>query len=517
MKKSCNLLTTSGLRPKLCFLLAGLCTLSAAPARADVRLPAIISDHMVVQRDSAVPIWGWAGAAEQVTVALAGQTKTAKTGADGKWLVNLDPLHSAGPHTLTVKGTNTLTIGDVLVGEVWLASGQSNMEMTVSGSRDFDKEQAASDLPRIRMFTVRRHPSREPQPDCKGTWRICAPETVGAFSATAYFFGKELHQKLGVPVGLVNSSFGGTPIEAWTSMEMQKDRPELKALLASWDKRAADYNPEAAKAAYEKQLAKWKEVAEKAKAEGKTAPRAPPRPIDPSEQSHHPAVLFNGMIAPLIPYPIRGAIWYQGESNAGSAQSGRLYGVQLPLLINDWRARWGRGDFPFAWVQLPNYKTTSKGWPYVREAMLESLSLPKTGMTVNIDIGDERDIHPKNKQDIGHRLALWALARVYGQKIPWSGPLPAGQRVIGSTVELSFTHTDGGLVAKADELRGFTIAGADKQWRPALARIEGNKVIVACPDVKEPVCIRYAWSDNPDGNLYNGAGLPASPFRTDKD
>jgi sialate O-acetylesterase len=337
------------------------------------------------------------------------------------------------------------------------------------------------------------------------------------FSATAYFFGRELHQKLAVPIGLINSSVGGTPIEAWTSMDVQQDQPELKALLASWDKKVAEYDAPAAMKTNEKRMAEWKELAEKAKAEGKPPPRRPQQIVSPRYATHHPAVLFNGMIAPLIPYAIRGAIWYQGESNAGSAQSAKLYRLQLPLLVNDWRRRWEEGDFPFAWVQLPNYKTTAKGWPEVREAMLESLSVPNTGMTINIDIGDERDIHPKNKQDIGHRLALWALAQVYGQKIAWSGPLPAGHRMVGSMVELTFTHTEGGLVAKGGELRGFSIAGADKQWQPAMARVEGDKVVVACPEVKEPVWVRYAWSDNPDGNLYNAAGLPASPFRTDRD
>src|SRR5579871_6376766 len=498
MNRLCKHVRGSGPWSGLGVVLFGLYALGT-PARAEVRLPKILSDHMVLQRDTAVPIWGWSSPGEEVNVTLAGQTKTTKAGADGKWRVQLEPLQAAGPHTLTVKGTNTLTVEDVLVGEVWLASGQSNMEMTVRGARDFEKEQAAADLPQIRMFTVRHNPSREPQADCSGSWHICSPGTVGAFSATAYFFGKDLHQKLGAPVGLINSSFGGTPIEAWTSIDVQKNQPELAALLATWDKRAAEYNPSTAKTAYEKQLAEWKDRAEKAKAEGKTAPRAPQRPSDPREQPHHPAVLFNGMIAPLIPYAIRGVIWYQGESNAGSPRSGKLYGVQLPLLIKDWRTRWGRGQIPFAWVQLPNFQTSGEGWSYVREAMLETMSLPHTGMTVNIDIGEARDIHPKNKQDIGHRLALWALANVYGQHLAWSGPLPSGHRTVGRAVELDFKHADGGLVAKDGALRGFTIAGADKQWRPATARIEGNKVLVSNPEVKEPVAVRYDWSSNPDG------------------
>jgi sialate O-acetylesterase len=499
-------------------LVAGLLAAAAlaAPARADVKLPKIISDHMVLQRGAAVPVWGWADPDEEVTVAVAGQTKTAKAGADGKWSVKLDKLEAAGPHTLTVKGKNTLTVSDVLVGEVWLASGQSNMGMTVERARDFDREQAAATLPQLRMFNVGHKPAREPQSDCTGSWLVCSPDTVGTFSATAHFFGRDLHQKLGVPVGLINSSVGGTPIEAWTSRDVQEARPELKGVLASWQKKAADYDPEKAKAKYEKDLAAWKDAVAKAKAEGKTPPARPREPVRPEDDSHHPAVLFNGMIAPLVPYAIKGAVWYQGEANAGNEDTGKLYGVELPLLVRDWRERWGEGNFPFAWVQLPNYKGP-KGWPYVREAMLQSLSVPNTGMTVNIDIGEERDIHPKNKQEVGRRLALWARAEVYGEKVPWSGPLPAGYQVRGDTVELSFHHADGGLKAQGGDLRGFTVAGQDGKWHPATARIEGDKVLVSGAEVKEPVAVRYDWDSDPDGNLYNGAGLPASPFRTDKD
>lgn len=490
----------------------------AAPARADVRLPRIISDHMVLQRDAGVPIWGWADPGESVTVAIGGQKKTAKADAKGKWQVKLDRLTETGPLTLTVSGTkNTLTVNDVLVGEVWLASGQSNMAWMVRQSRDFEKEQAAARYPQLRMFTVSRVPARTPSDDCTGSWQVCTPETVGLFSATAYFFGRELHQKLGVPVGLINSSVGGTPVEAWTSLDVQKARPELQGLLAGWEKRAATYEPAQALAAYEKQLATWKEAVKKAKAEGKQPPRQPQKPGDPRDNTHHPAVLFNGMIAPLVPYAIRGAIWYQGESNASTEETGKLYAVQLPLLIKDWRARWGQGDFPFAWVQLPNFQTKAEGWPAVREAMVKSLALPNTGMAITMDIGEVNDIHPKNKQDVGHRLALWALARVYDRDVPYSGPLLGGHQVKGNVVELSFQHATRGLVAKGGDLKGFTIAGADKKWVPAVARIEGDKVLVSSPEVQEPVAVRYSWAANPDGNLFNGAGLPASPFRTDKD
>jgi sialate O-acetylesterase len=299
-------------------------------------------------------------------------------------------------------------------------------------------------------------------------------------------------------------------------------KPEFKAMFERWEKMQAAWDPEKAKAQYEKQFAAWKEQMKTAKKEeGKQPPRAPRKPEEPRLATHRPGNLFNGKIAPLIPYAIRGAIWYQGEANAGSAEASRLYATQMPLLVGDWRARWGQGDFPFAWVQLPNFKkrATDPGapstWAMNRESMLKALATPNTGMAITIDVGEENDIHPKNKQDVGKRLAMWALAKVYDQKVASSGPLPAGHKIAGGEVTLSFTHTDGGLVAKGGELKGFAIAGADKKWYWATAKIAGETVVVSSPDVKEPVTVRYAWGDNPECNLYNGAGIPASPFRTD--
>jgi hypothetical protein len=502
-------------RMRLPYLVAVL--LGLAPvARADVRLPALISDHMVLQQDAAAPLWGWADPGEKVTLDIGGQTLKTQAGADGAWEVKLHKL-KPGPYKLVVRGNNTLTVNDVLVGEVWLASGQSNMAMTVNRCRDFDKEQPAANYPQLRMFTVARIPARTPQGDCKGVWQVCSPETVGAFSGTAYFFGRELHEKLKLPVGLINSSVGGTPIEAWTSMDVQMKEPALKDLLKSWDKRAAEYDPTKAEAKYERALAAYKVEAKKAREAGENAPRPPQKPVLPRDDPHHPGVLYNGMIAPLVRYGIRGAIWYQGESNAGSEASGRLYGLQLPLLVRDWRERWGQGDFPFAWVQLPNFNTPVTGWPSVREAMQDALKLPNTGMTVNIDLGDPKDIHPVNKQDYGHRLALWARARVYGEDVVWSGPMLESHKIEGKMVELTFRNIDGGLVAKGGVLCGFTITGPDKAWRPATALFKDNLVVLSSPEVEQPVAVRYNWAANPDGNLYNGAGLPAAPFRTDRD
>lgn len=493
-------------------------------AQADVRLPAVISDHMVLQQDMSAPIWGWAENGEEVTVSIAGQSKSAKAGADGKWMVKLDKLTTGGPHELTVKGKNTITVTDVLVGEVWLGSGQSNMAMTVSRSKDFEVEQAAANLPNIRMFREGSGPATEPQEGGSGKWEVCSSETVGNFSATAFFFGRELHKTLKVPVGLINSSVGGTPIEAWTSMAAQKDLADLKPLFARWDNDTATYDPEKAKAQFEKQFAAWREVAKKARADGKQPPRGPLPPVNPRKNSHHPAVLFNGKIAPLVPYAIRGAIWYQGESNANSARQGagaENYGLQLRTLIADWRGRWGQGDFPVAWVQLPLFhKAQSEpveetGWTIVREQMLKTLKVPNTGMAITLDLGEANDIHPKDKQGVGKRLAMWALAKVYNQKsVVASGPLPDGYEIVGEEVVLSFRYA-AGLKANGEELKGFAIAGADQKWLVAKARIDGDQVIVSHPDIKQPKAVRYAWADNPEANLVNGAGLPASPFRTD--
>ncbi len=466
-------------------------------ARAEVKLPTIFGDHMVLQRDIGVPVWGTAAPGEEVTVSIAGQTVSTKANAEGKWSVKLAKLNAPGPHTLLVKASNSLTLTDVLVGEVWLGSGQSNMAMQVSRAKHFEQEQAAAKFPQLRMFTEGRAVAGSAQTQGKGKWVLCTPETVGGFSATAYFFGREIHKSLNVPVGLINSSVGGTPIESWIAPEAQKASPELKAFFENKGKPAKAVDPEQAKA----------------KADGKPARKRPADRSALAERKGNVGGLFNGKIAPLIPYAIRGALWYQGESNS-TPDKAPFYHAQLSLLVTDWRARWGY-DFPFAWVQLPNFGGAGRDWPLVREAMLKTLALPKTGMAITIDLGEEKDIHPKNKQDVGRRLAAWALGTVYGHAVATSGPLPAGHQVRGSDVALSFKHTNGGLVAKDGELKGFVIAGEDKQWKPAQARIEGDKVIVTSADVKQPTAVRYAWENWPTCNLFNGAGLPASPFRTD--
>jgi len=508
---------------------------------ADVKLPAIFSDHMVLQAGSAVPVWGWADPSEEISVAVAGQTKTTKADATGKWMVKLDKLKTGDAITLMVKGKNSITVNDVLIGEVWLCSGQSNMAMTVNRAKNFEQEQPAAKFPKIRMFKESSGAALTPQDKCSGEWQACSPDTVGSFSATAYFFGREVHKTLGAPVGLINSSVGGTPVEAWMSWDVQKNFAEMKPVFESWDQRQTTWDPVKAKAAYEKQLAAWKESVKKAKAANKPAPRGVRPPAEPRLDSKHPAVLFNGKIAPLIPYAIRGAIWYQGESNAGGG-TGHLYQLLLSTMIKEWRTRWGEGDFPFGWVQLPNFHAAQKepvedtGWVMVREGMLKTLALPNTGMAITTDIGEAGNIHPTNKQEAGKRLAMWALADVYKQKdVASCGPLAVSHKIKGSEVTITFKHADGGLVVNSGgamvtpreewpsvwpeggfgTIRGFAVAGADKQWHPAFAKIIGNTVVVKSPEVKQPVAVRYAWADNPDCNLYNRVGLPASPFRTD--
>ncbi len=500
------------------FLIVLLLALPAASAAAELELAAIFSDHLVLQQEKPVPVWGWADPGEQITVEFAGQRKTVTAGADGKWTVQLDPLAaSAESRELVVQSkirNQKSRISDVLVGEVWLGSGQSNMAMLVRNARDFEQEQLAADLPQIRMFREESPPAGTPQTSANGSWAVCSPETVGSFSATQFFFGRQLHRDLKVPIGLVNSSVGGTPIESWISAEAQASVPELQAHIAAEAQAAAVFDEARAKADFEQALARWKERAAKAKADGQAAPPKPKDPLERRRRSGGTGGLFNGKIAPLIPYALRGVIWYQGEANSQPGK-GSLYQYQLPALVSDWRTRWGE-DFPFAWVQLPNFQRPGEDWMLVREAMLKTLRLPHTGMAITVDIGDSKDIHPKNKQEVGRRLALWALGQVYRQPVPaTSGPLPAGQERRGAEIVLSFTHTEGGLQAKDGDLKGFVIAGEDRQWKPAQARIEGEQVLVSSSEVKTPVAVRYAWEADPICNLYNGAGLPASPFRTD--
>lgn len=478
-------------------------------ARAAITLPAVFSDHMVLQSGKPVPVWGTADANAEVTVAIGGQKKSAKADANGKWSLKLDALTaSAEPQTLTIADK---TINDVLVGEVWLGSGQSNMAMTVQSAKDYPASQGAANVPLIRMFTEGSAAAATAQSQGKGAWVVCSAETVGRFSATAYFFGRNVYDALKQPVGLINSSVGGTPIESWISPEAQRASEELKPFFEAVKQEEAAFDEAKVKAGYERQVAKWTEDVKKAKAEGKPAPRKPRDPIETRKRKGDVGGLFNGKIAPLIPYAIRGAVWYQGEANTNGAKP-PYYGAQLTLLAKDWRTRWN-DEFPFAWVQLPNFTKPGEGWQIVREQMLNALStIPNSGMAITLDIGEVKNIHPANKQEVGRRLAQWALGTVYHKDVAdTSGPLIDKATVKDGAFVLTFTHAKG-LNAKGD-LTEFEIAGGDGQWQAADAKIEGETVIVSCKAVAEPKQVRYAWKDNPAASLFNGAGIPASPFR----
>lgn len=480
----------------------------AARSFADVSLPALFSNHMVLQAGPVVQIWGWASPTEQVSVSWADETRSTRADSEGQWRLKLETLKAGDRGNLTVRGRNLITIEDAIVGEVWLCAGQSNMAFGVGG-----QETKPTNIPLLRVFTEESQGAADPQKNCKGSWILCSPDTLKQFSGTAYFFGKNLHDALQQPVGLIVSAVGGTRIEAWTSAENQRALPELKPQFDALAQKMATYDPVSAKAAKEKQLANFQELVEKARAAGVRPPKPPSSQYDP--RASGPGNLFNSKIAPLIPYTIRGAIWYQGEANAQSVSDATLYAKQLPLLITDWRTRWGQGDFPFAWVQLPKFHDPKfQGWREMRESMMHSLKVPKSGMAVMVDTGDPEKIHPNNKKETGRRLSLWALAKVYGRNIPHSGPIPSKYAVRDGMIEVWFQHAYGGLAARnGGPLKGFEVAGEDGVWHAADARIDGDTIRVLCADVPLPKMVRYAWEDAPDCNLVNGADLPASPFR----
>ncbi len=642
-------------------ILAALALLaSGAAANADVKLASPFSDNMVLQREMPVPVWGKADPGEEVKVSFAGQSKGAKAGDDGKWSVKLDALKaSKEPAELKVDGKNEIVLKNVLVGEVWVCSGQSNMEMSLRGVRNAQEEIANAKFPLIRALRVPNAATSSVQDSFKGDWKICSPETAGGFTATGYFFARELTQRLDIPVGLLMTYWGGTPAEAWTPLETLESDPDFAKYVAGYKKMAAmsveernALNAEAEKKARQKDSGNegakngwqkadagsdgWKPVASARRMEdssdignidgavwfkkevelpaawakapltvelgviadtdnvyfngveigatgqnvenywkakrkyqipeglanagrntiavrvfnevnngGLLGPASDMKiskegekqtvalsgewlaKIEKSLKAARPnsvrphcagAYLYNAMIAPLIPYAIRGAIWYQGEANAGD---GYGYRKLFPAMIKSWRENWQQGDFPFYFVQLANFMARKdqpgdSAWAELREAQTMTLALPNTGMAVIIDIGEAEDIHPKNKQDVGKRLALSALAQTYGEKIEFLGPFYKSMKVEDGKIRLSFDHIGSGLEAKGGKLSGFAICGEDKKFVWAEAQIDGNEIVVSSANVKEPVAVRYAWADNPDCSLCNKEGIPASPFRTDK-
>ena len=663
------------------FIIAG----AFAVANADVKLPAVIGDTMVLQQGMAVPIWGWAAPGEQVTVAIAGQKQRATAGDDGRWMVKLVPMKAGGPLEMTIAGKNTITLKNVMAGEVWVCSGQSNMWFRVHSLKNATDEQAQANHPRIRLFTVPDTVALEPLKDTDSRWFECTPETAIDFSAVAYLFGRDLETDLDVPVGLVLTCWGGSQAHMWMSLDLLKSDPEFQPYLDRLAKTAAMPASETSQAEYETKLAAWKkqtggerdhkdpgisgaaagwpapeldtadwepmELPEnfekrgllidgavwfrkeveipqawqgkdlllhigpvddfdttffngtKVGSIGKETPlfwdvpreyavpaklvkpgrnvvavrvfdhfgsggilpdirKVEPKwyrvpmfistgkpadlaavsqdagtvildgqwkykvelelvqmPVPPLQPSLVPSGLFNGMIAPIVPYGIRGVLWYQGESNRDFAYEYRRH---FPMMIKDWRRAWGQGDFPFMFVQLPNY-LPPKAEPEecmqaeLREAQLMTLkSVPNTGMAVTIDVGEANDIHPANKHDVARRLLLVAEALVYGKDVVYSGPMYDSMKVEGGKIRLTFKQLGGGLAATGGAaLRGFAIAGDDRKFVWATAEIDGDTVVVSSDKVQQPVAVRYAWADSPECNLYNKAGLPASPFRTD--
>jgi len=643
-----------------------LATVFAQSAFADVRVPAIIGDNMVLQQGKKIRIWGWANPNEKVSVVFASQKANAVADVSGHWQTLLGPVKAGGPFELTISASNTLTIKNVLVGEVWICSGQSNMEWPLINSQNGADAVAQANYPEIRLFTVQKTTSSTPLDDVKGQWIVTTPDKVGQFSAVGYFFGRELYQKLNVPVGLIHTSWGGTPAEAWTSNDALATTSDLQPILARYQeglknvgerqqeyaRRLAEwsqknlYQDEGNKgealgyAASQTNTADWptmnlpqyfetaglkmdgaiwfrKEIeipqswavrslelnlaaiddfdttyfngtkvggigsetpnsynvprhykipaelvragknviavrvfdsageggfgagtmslrpsegAEEPvslggpwsyKVELALTPKSPdwgsrPEAAGPTNQNS-PSVLYNAMIAPLTPLSIRGAIWYQGESNAGRAYQ---YRTLFPTMIRNWRNAWGEGDFPFYYVQLANFQPIKDApgeseWAELREAQTLTLHEPQTGMAVIIDIGEAKDIHPRNKVDVGHRLALWALANTYGEKIEYSGPLFQSFSIEGDKLRVKFRHAAGLKTSDGGAPKGFAIAGEDHKFVWADARIEGDEVVLSSKEVTKPIAVRYAWADNPVCNLYNTIGLPASPFRSD--
>lgn len=566
----------------LCGLVGLFGSATCRQVLADVKLPAIFGDHMVLQRDMGVPVWGWAEPGESVAVSAGGDKATTTAGRDGKWSVKLSKLAaSANPIELTVAGKNTVTFHDVLVGDVWVCSGQSNMELG-SGFILPKDELAQSDHPQIRLFTVPRFVAPAPADNIApapvgtpliGKWQVCNPETLAkngewaGFSAVAFLFGREIHEFTKQPVGLIETCWGGTRIHSWISLEKLESMPEKvsasrKALefRDNYDQIKQTYEtvtlPEW-KAAMEKwtqenkggletfaaEQKKWGELAKEAAAQKKpapprpVAPKPPREPVDPIHTNQASCALFNGMISPLIPYGIKGAIWYQGEANA---MEPKVYKAELPALIGDWRKQWGQGDFSFLVVQLPNFNARKPDpgespWAETREAQAGALALPNTGIAVTVDIGDAGNIHPPDKWDVGRRLALSARHVAYGKDdTVYSGPVYKSAKVEGKKIRISFDQTGSGLAignpperfftsqkknpptTVPPELQGFAIAGTDDIFLWAKAAIDGDTVIVWNDAVANPVAVRYAWADNPACNLYNKECLPAMPFRTDE-
>jgi len=507
------------------FLLSFALLFLSSIAFAELRTPSIIGENMVLQQKHKNPIWGWTQAGETVLVSIAGQSHKTKADGSGYWRVTLNPMEaSAKPKILTIKGeSSSLTYSNVLVGEVWVCSGQSNMGWALGNSDDADLENMTANFPNLRLISVSLVGTQEPQKDFNGQWGTTTPESAKNFSAVGYLFGRRLHQALQVPVGLIDNEWGGSACEAWIPRDRLNATPVAKPYMELWKETEANYDAKAAQEKYEAQKAKWTEQVKKAKTAGKPRPRAPRSPRNPLTGQHRPANLYNGVLKPIIGYGIKGAIWYQGESNSGR---GHAYREVFPLMIETWRRDWKQGDFSFYWVQLADFMNEDEepmdnNWPELREAQTLTLDkLKNVGEAVIIDVGEGRDIHPRNKQIVANRLVRNALAKDYGKNIPYQSPRYKSMEVKGEKAVLTFDHVGTGLYTfDTGEPVGFAICGKDKKFVWAKGKLVGkDKVEVWAEGIDQPFAVRYAWSNNPVCNLYSKTGsvtLPATPFRTD--
>ena len=505
-------------------LIGFLLLFTGSIAHPDVTLPRVIGSNMVLQRDMQAPIWGWASPGEKVTITLSPEAEgveplfstSAVADMKGNWQIKLPAIAAGGPYTLRVKGSNTLELTNVLFGEVWVCSGQSNMQWPVSASKDSEAEIAAGMYPKIRLFYVPRVAAGLLQHDVAADWHETTPETVANFSAVAYYFGRKLYKNLDVPIGLINTSWGGTRIEPWTPPVGFTAVPALASISKEVQDIQANYRAQLPEKM--KNIEAWIAETRKALETGAQLTQMPNN-THPLAHQQRPTALYNGMVHPIVPYAIRGALWYQGESNL---RDGMLYHEKMKALINGWREVWGQGDFPFYFVQLAPFNYGGRNanpifLPQIWEAQAATLALPNTGMAVTTDIGNLRDIHPRNKQDVGRRLALWALAKNYGRDdVTSSGPLYKSMRVEGNTIRLTFDYVGSGLTSRDGEpLTWFQIAGEDQEFVEAQPTIDGDTIVVSSDAIPNPVAVRFGWHQSAEPNFVNKEGLPASPFRTD--
>ena len=484
---------------KLSVLLFFLCCANTT-LLAEIKLPSLVGSHMVLQQNAKVNLWGWASPGEKIDIGLGWQKDKVHTTADenGNWEIAVKTPEADGKaYNMVLQGENTITLHDVLLGEVWLCSGQSNMFFPVghqegtwkTGVKNYKEEIKNADYPEIRLFTVGLDVSQHPENDVKGTWQICSPETIPDFSGVAYFFGRNLHQELNVPIGLISSSWGGTKAEAWTSQKVLENNPDFVPILERYAQKEEKY--------YHDLASYYSGEKDKKPSKG--------------ERNKDPYVLYNAMLHPLINYTIKGVVWYQGESNAERAYQ---YRSLFPAMIRNWRDDWNEGDFPFYFVQIAPHKSQN---PEIREAQLMVFkNVKNTGMVVTTDIGNPDNIHPLDKQTVGKRLSLWALSETYGKNgVVHSGPIYDHMEKRRHSIKIYFDHVGSGLKKKGQDLTEFQIAGSDQHFYPAKARIKGNSVIVSSSEVKDPVAVRFGWKASPEPNLFNKEDLPASPFRTD--